>query len=318
MQPVSTSSSSMLVSLLKEPSIVMVLLSLMLVTSTSMITNDYYDARNGVDVVPDINDENDDVREEYGHYHPLAQGTVPFTVTKTFDSYLYAILLLSSAFVPGTISRLMVIGGAITTYLYTVHLKPKTWIKNISCAALVAMSPITSGLAAWNVLRDGTAAATNASASSVPFALIFNSPLSYLVLSLFAGIMCREILMDITDCEGDAKAGIQTLPVKYGKEMASRVAFGWSLVAFAAACGESLVKWVPMGISRLMSMSSGADTMSLTVASARKLVLSILGGGLFAQKTYKVLRTKGDDDILAETAVRDGLLGVLLVLASFV
>lgn len=211
----------------------------------------------------------------------------------------------------------MVIGGAITTYLYTKHLKPKTWIKNISCAALVAMSPITSGLAAWNVLRDGTAAAAANMSLSVPYALIFNSPLSYLVLALFSGIMCREILMDITDCEGDARAGIQTLPVKYGKEMASRVAFGWSVVACAAACGESLVKWIPMGISRLMSMSSGVDKMSMTVASTRKLFLSILGGGLFAQKTYSVLRTKGDDTILAETAVRDSLLGVLLVLASF-
>mmetsp|Transcript_30046 Transcript_30046/g.46548 ORF Transcript_30046/g.46548 Transcript_30046/m.46548 type:complete len:214 (+) Transcript_30046:870-1511(+) len=212
----------------------------------------------------------------------------------------------------------MVIGGAITTYLYTNELKPKTWIKNISCAALVAMSPITSGLAAWKVLRDSTAAtAAAAKVTSVPYALIFHSPLSYLVLSLFAGIMCREILMDITDCEGDAKAGIQTLPVKYGKEMASTVAMGWSIVACISACGESLVKWVPIGISRLMSMSSGADAMSVTFPAARKLVLSTLGGGLFAQKTYQVWRTKGGDVVLAEKAVRDGLLGVLLVLASF-
>lgn len=84
--PVSATSSLTLLSLLREPSMMMVLLSLMLVTSTSMITNDYYDARNGVDIVPKVNDENDDMREEYGHYHPLAQGTVPFTVTKTFDS----------------------------------------------------------------------------------------------------------------------------------------------------------------------------------------------------------------------------------------
>lgn len=185
----------------------------------------------------------------------------------------------------------------------------------------MAISPITSGLAAWKVLSDGagvatTTAVTNAS-SSIPYALIFKSPLSFLVLSLFAGIMCREILMDITDCEGDAKAGIQTLPVKYGKQMASRVAMGWSIVSCASACGESLVKWVPMGISRLMSISSAADTMPLTVAATRKLVLSIVGGGLFAQKTYDVLKTKGDDVLLAEKAVRDSLLGVLLVLASF-
>lgn len=80
MQPLSATSSPTLLSLLKEPSMIMVLLSLMLVTSTSMITNDYYDARNGVDAK--VNDEDD----ENGHYHPLAQGEVPFTVTKTFDS----------------------------------------------------------------------------------------------------------------------------------------------------------------------------------------------------------------------------------------
>ena len=38
-------SHSLLLPLLREPSMIMVLLSLLLVTSTSMITNDYYDAR---------------------------------------------------------------------------------------------------------------------------------------------------------------------------------------------------------------------------------------------------------------------------------
>lgn len=38
-------SHSLLLSLLREPAMIMVLLSLLLVTSTSMITNDYYDAR---------------------------------------------------------------------------------------------------------------------------------------------------------------------------------------------------------------------------------------------------------------------------------
>lgn len=211
----------------------------------------------------------------------------------------------------------MVIGGAITTYLYTVHLKPRTWIKNLSCAALVALSPITSGLAAWQVLQDGATIVRNA--SSVPYALFLRSPLSYLVMALFAGIMSREILMDITDCEGDARAGIQTVPVKYGKEMASKVAMAWSILAAVAACGESLVKWVPTGISRIMSISSGADSVSLSIISptARKLVLSVMGSGFIAQKTYEVYKTKGDDSILAEKAVRDYLLGVLLVLASF-
>ena len=29
---------------------------------------------------------------EYEHYHPLANGEVPFSIAKTFDSYLYAIV----------------------------------------------------------------------------------------------------------------------------------------------------------------------------------------------------------------------------------
>ena len=186
------SSSALLLSLLKHPSIAMVLISLLLVTSTSMITNDYYDARSGVDSITD------DGHPENDHYHPLAQGEVPLSVAKTFDSYLYATLLLSSAFVPGAISRLMVLGGAIITYLYTVHLKPLTWIKNLSCAALVSMSPVTSGLAAWHVLCNdrtflesqiSSVASVAAASGPPPFHQIFKSPLSFLVVALFAGIM---------------------------------------------------------------------------------------------------------------------------------
>lgn len=79
MQPVAT---PMLFSMLTTPSMLFVFISLMMVTSTSMITNDYYDARLGVDVVPAEGSKSG----EYEHYHPLAEGTVPFTVTKTFDS----------------------------------------------------------------------------------------------------------------------------------------------------------------------------------------------------------------------------------------
>jgi len=187
---VSPSSPSLLLPLLKHPSMLVVLLSLLLVTATSMLTNDYYDAKNGVDSI------NDGADSEYAHYHPLARGEVPLSVAKIFDSYLYAILLLTSAFVPGVISRLLVLGGAIITYLYTSHLKPITVVKNISCAALVALSPVTSGLAAWHVLCEGSflksqgvAGVDSTALSTLPFRLIFTSPLSYLVVALFFGIM---------------------------------------------------------------------------------------------------------------------------------
>jgi hypothetical protein len=205
-QSAMTSSSSspspsppLLLALLLHPSMMMVLLSLLLVTSTSMITNDYYDARLGVDSPDDAS-------------HPLAArdgagGGVPLAVAKSFDSILYASLLLSSAFVPGVASRLMVLGGAMITYLYTVHLKPRTWVKNLSCAALVGVSPVTSGLAAWHVLCDGGrtyyrgggggggggggagAGTVVVVVDAIPWFRILRSPLSFLVVSLFAGIM---------------------------------------------------------------------------------------------------------------------------------
>lgn len=60
---------------------IMVLLSITLVTSTSMITNDCYDARNGVDVVLFKRyDENDDMRDSLDTF------TVSDTFTPKVDS----------------------------------------------------------------------------------------------------------------------------------------------------------------------------------------------------------------------------------------
>eukprot|EP00804_Cyclotella_cryptica_P028714 CCRYP_008215-RA/>CCRYP_008215-RA protein AED:0.39 eAED:0.39 QI:0/-1/0/1/-1/1/1/0/462 len=321
----------LLLPLLKHPSMLMVLLSLLLVTSTSMITNDYYDARNGVDI--SSSEQRDAV-----HYHPLAQGLLSFSITKTFDSYLYAILLLSSAFVPGVLPRLMVISGAIVTYLYTVHLKPKTWIKNWSCAALVAISPVTSGLAAWHVLcGGGIGTACAASSTAPPFRLLLRSPLAFLVVALFAGITSREILMDITDCESDARAGIRTIPVKYGRDVAAKVALGWSCLSSVASCALPLAQGLPLikaGIGRestvAFSLGVFRDFISVPLASLkslltllmtpaiRRLSLSVIGSTLLLYRAYSVFKTKGEDTELAELAIGSSLFSVLLVLASFV
>ena len=292
--------------LMRHPAILTTLISLILVTSTSMVTNDYYDARNGVDV-PSQND--DEGGGQYEHYHPLANGDLPYSLAKTFDSWLYAALLFSSAAVPGIIPRTMVIGSAIITYLYTTQLKPRTWIKNLSCAALVAMSPVTSGLAAWHVLTDGPFAAKLGieTATRLPFHLIFKSRLSWLVVSLFFGIMSREILMDITDCEGDRNADICTLPVKYGNKYASSVALGCSVISALAACGAS------------RSILNFVDLAELFMnAPVRRGLLSFIGSWGLLYRTARVYRTRGEDVNLAEQAVRDGTFWVVLILASFI
>jgi 4-hydroxybenzoate polyprenyltransferase len=295
-----------------------------------MITNDYYDARNGVDTVSSI--DTDDTNS--GHYHPLATGSIPFTITKTFDSILYALLLYSSAFVPGIIPRLLVLSGAIVTYLYTVHLKPVTFVKNWSCAGLVALSPITSGLAAWRVLVDNSSTTIVGYSNPVlSLGTVASSPLSYLVLALFAGITSREILMDITDLENDGRAGIQTIPVRYGTKTAANVAFGWSFLSAVAACALPLVKGVPvlvelMGgrscweLMRIFMSTPHASLHSLGLVvmtpTIRRLLLSVVGSVMLLHRAYSVVRTKGEDVNLAEKAVRSSLFSVLLVLASFV
>lgn len=320
--------------LLKHPSMMMVLLSLLLVTSTSMITNDYYDARGGVDT----------------DKHPLVSGSLSYNIAKTFDSVLYAALLLSSAFVPGVVPRLAVLSGAIVTYLYTVHLKPKTFIKNYSCAALVALSPVTSGLAAREVLNSSLlsyyatsgAGSSNLTNTNIPdWRILAASPLSFLVVALFAGITSREILMDITDRESDGNAGIRTIPVRYGTAAAAKAALGWSALSGLAACALPLRDGMPILLKQfarcwgstdavLHAWDNGVNGIStpissipplgaiLTATIVRRLVLSAVGSAMLLYRAYLVVRTRGEDVDLAQKAVDSSLLSVLLVLASFV
>lgn len=302
-----TTQQPLLLPLMMQPSMLVVLIALLLVTSTSMITNDYYDARYGVDTV--------DTSTAEGNSKPIARGDLPFSITKTFDSYLYAILLLLTSFIPGKFARLMVSGGAIITYLYTVHLKPRPYIKNISCAALISLSPVTSGLAAWHVLCEGSFLRGRgiigldgdpvASFSTLPFNLILKSPLSLLVVALFFGVLSREITMDITDCEGDRTAGIETIPVKHGKKVAAGVALGCTFVAAIAACGTSLVSFYHIIIALLTDLET------------RKAILSVWGSTMFLWRAWRVWRTNGENADLAERAVSESLIYVVMILASF-
>ena len=130
--------------------------------------------------------------------------------------------------------------------------------------------------------------------------------------------------MDITDCEGDAQAGIETVPVRYGKGVASRVALGCSFISAMSACGASLIPWIPRLVEggeplrNLIAMPSiSSITTLLTKSQARRALLSVAGSGMLLQRTWSVWKTKGEDANLCERAVRESLISVLLVLASF-
>lgn len=127
--------------------------------------------------------------------------------------------------------------------------------------------------------------------------------------------------MDITDCEGDAKAGIETVPVRYGKPFAARVALGLSFTSGLSACGASLIpifrSLVLEGTQPIASLVSKSSLALITTSRARKVILSLAGSGLLFLRTFSVWKTDGEDANLAERAIRESLVSVLLVLASF-
>jgi hypothetical protein len=129
--------------------------------------------------------------------------------------------------------------------------------------------------------------------------------------------------MDITDLEGDARAGIETVPVKYGRGVASAVAFGCSVISAISACGASLIPWILRGENIVIERPTGmpgqfASLASLVMTSeVRRVLLSVTGSGMLLRRTLSVWKTKGRDAKLADRAIDESLISVLLVLVSF-
>ena len=117
--------------------------------------------------------------------------------------------------------------------------------------------------------------------------------------------------MDVTDYDGDGQAGIETVPVKYGKKFASSVAL---VCSFVSACAASLIPLIctrqKLSIKWSMSLLSNSVT--------RNALLAILGSGMMVQRAYSVWSTEGEDSKLAERAIRQSSLFTVLILASFV
>ena len=119
--------------------------------------------------------------------------------------------------------------------------------------------------------------------------------------------------MDITDYDGDREAGIETVPVKYGKKYASGVALICSFVSSFSACAAQLV-----ASKQELSMKSLVSTSLLINSGTRKFILALVGSGMMVRRTFSVWKTKGEESKLAERAIRECLVSTVLILASFV
>lgn len=257
-----------------KPSMMVTLMALLLTSSTSMLVNDYYDFKLGNDAMKP--------------FQPLTTPSrLPLNIAKRFLSYLYAGALLCVTAVPGVPARMSVVMGLMLTFWYTQHLKPRTWLKNAVCASLIALSPLTSGVAAMSL--TGTSGGW--------------SPLFRVVSMLFLGILGREVTMDINDAQDDSMHGVRTVPVVYGTKFAAAIGLVCStLVALMALVG-------PLGDSVSGVWRHG---------SLRRGILATVGGVAQLRRGWQVFQTEGKDADVVNTAVNEGLLTVVLLLASFV
>eukprot|EP00566_Odontella_aurita_P006631 CAMPEP_0113527836 /NCGR_PEP_ID=MMETSP0015_2-20120614/1513_1 /TAXON_ID=2838 /ORGANISM="Odontella" /LENGTH=605 /DNA_ID=CAMNT_0000426307 /DNA_START=193 /DNA_END=2010 /DNA_ORIENTATION=- /assembly_acc=CAM_ASM_000160 len=323
-QAVSTTLKHALLRVLREPRMMVTIVALLLTTATSMLVNDYYDARSGVDLANVQSHSpkhlsSDESLTAKGK--PLATGAVPLPVAKSFLYYLYASLLLSVPFVPGTPAQLSVVLGAMLTFLYTQHLKPVTWLKNALCAGLIAFSPLTSGMAAASLVSQPGTLAVNAIRPAYV-------SLWRLVITLFAGFMSREMLMDVTDVDGDKAAGIQTIPVRHGLRYASRAAFASAVVMAALAVAGPASRLVGAVWSATALSTGGSEVVSVLSAVLLALLgsggdlvrlgLAVLASVLMVRGAWAVCKSDGRDIAAAERAVEEGKLSVMPLLASFI
>ena len=285
--------------MIQGPFMWIVLGALLLTSSTSMLVNDYYDTKLG--------------RDKNKINSPLVTGELTLSIVRAFLNYLYAAALLCVAFVPGVPARISVVVALMLTYWYTQHLKPLTWIKNVMCATLIALSPFTSGSAALKVASEVGAGPWGG------MRVLMVSSLWRLVAMLFFGVTGREIMMDIVDQNDDSSNRVRTIPVKYGRNFASVVAMVCYLLG-------SL--WVVAGPLSELFTRLAAETLTLSTLKAvlktnangisRRLLFATIGTFMLARRGIQVFQTKGENITTLNRTIDEAQLAMVICLVSFV
>jgi len=181
--------------LLNTPSFIVGIVDAILIMSTSMILNDLFDIP-----LDKINNKR----------RPLITGEVKPLEAIGFSTILLGITeYLNFMYLPSNLQ--IVIHTAIANILiYTPILKRIPFIKNLSCAGLVAFSLFFAGLTTNHNIGFG-----------------FNKNWCLLAINsqlIFFGSLYTEILLDMCDINGDKQNGILTLPVIYGNNIAFEIA----------------------------------------------------------------------------------------------
>jgi geranylgeranylglycerol-phosphate geranylgeranyltransferase len=158
-----------------------------LIMSTSMIINDFYDIN--IDKVNNVN-------------RPLVTGEITKTEAIISIIILSCLIEYLNLFL-STNLQIVVQISLFLIHIYTPIIKKIFFVKNIFCACLVSLSIFFSGLSTSSSL------------------LVYNKNYELFLIEIsfiFLGSLYNEILLDMTDIEGDKKNNIYTIPVIFGKQ----------------------------------------------------------------------------------------------------
>ena len=165
-------------------------INIVLIMSLSMVLNDLFDIE-----VDKINNPS----------RPLITGEV----SKVEAISLSGLLFLTTEYLTNTYlpSNIQFITNLILLdiLLYTPILKKITFIKNVNCALIISFALFYSGL---------TVSDHNLLLNDKHYEI-----LSITINYIFWGSISNELMMDISDMEGDKQTGIKTLPVILNKPL---------------------------------------------------------------------------------------------------
>ena len=185
--------TSSLKKLLNSSSFIVATINTLLVLSSSMIINDLFDI--------DIDKVNNPKR-------PLVTGEITIKEAKIVLCILFGLTEYLTFRYLSLPLQIIIQLAIINIIVYTPFIKKLTFIKNISCASLVSFSSFFTGLASNN---------GNVMNSNIVILTITSS-------LIFFGSLNNELLLDISDYEGDKKNNINTIPVVYGNDFSWRLA----------------------------------------------------------------------------------------------
>ncbi|TCK64856.1 4-hydroxybenzoate polyprenyltransferase [Winogradskyella wandonensis] len=150
-------------------------------------------------------------------------------ISEKFATYLFIALnfigVIAGFFLSNAIDKpsffVLFILVSSVLYLYATYLKKIIVIGNVIIAALVSFSLLIVGV--FDLIP--VVSITNASSQYFFLDLIKDYALFAFMLNFL-----RELIKDIEDIDGDYKIGVNSIPIVFGRQCATKLVFGLSLI----------------------------------------------------------------------------------------